>query len=132
MIWPWVSRARLDAAEQKATAAEMARAAVEARIADLSAALENQRHLLAETKEACEQERRKLMDRICRLSGQPPLYEQPAATPEPAASPAKEPDPKTLARILPKTRATFDDVHGAARAAMAAGNFDPDRARIRA
>jgi hypothetical protein len=114
MRWPLVSRARLDAAEawvriaESATAkAEAARELAEARDAALIAAA----NARADT---AEQERRILTDRIAQLSGQPPIYERAVAT---AAAPPESSAP------APKRQISFDDVHEAARTAIANGTF---------
>lgn len=129
MRWPWVSRAKLEAAENLRQHAVQQLAASEVLRQQLALSLEEMREMLKAQKSEAEEERRKLMDRICRLSGQPPLYEV-----TPAAEPVKpEPiDPKALAKALPSAQMTFKSVHDAARSAMANGSFDLEKARIRA
>lgn len=131
MIWHRVSRAQLEAAENLRQAAVQQLAASEVLRQQLALSLEEMRLMLAAQKDESEQERRRLMDRIFRLSGQPPLYEAPAAAAPETAAP-KEPDPKALARMMPTARMTFAGVHKAAQDAMASGNFDVDKARVRA
>ena len=132
MKLPWVRRAALEAAENLRRHALEQLASSEVLRQQLGMHLEEMRSMLAAEKSASEQERRRLMDRVCRLSGQPPLYETEAAAPAPVAAAESKPiDPKVLARVLPSTQVTFKSVHEAARTAMAEGRFDPEIARIR-
>lgn len=66
-----------------------------------------------------EEDRRKFLDRIAQLSGQPPIYEkQPAQFAQPTQDLPEVPQ-----------KLSIDDIHKAARKAMADGTFDLPRGR---
>jgi hypothetical protein len=66
--------------------------------------------------EKCDAERRLLLDRALQLGGQPPLY----AKPEPVIPRPADP---TSTLPPPPVRASFDDVHKAARQAIKDGTY---------
>jgi|GEM_PF-6911395 len=84
MNWPWVKRGMLAAAQKQARWAETALKQAEERVHGLMAQLATAEARTAEL----EAERRKLLDRIVNMAGQPALYEKPAepSTPPPVAS----------------------------------------------
>lgn len=136
MSLPWVSREALRAAEERLNwtekelrAAEEVIAATKAESLLLRVEYDRTKKALAEA----EAERRRLTDRILRLSGQAPLYEAAEPASMVAAMVAASPDVKDLAKAnaLPVAGTTFNGVHSAARKAMADGTFDIAKARPR-
>ena len=126
MRWPWVCRSTMEQAiaREREVQLELAEAAARevtaagARAALAEANARTAEAWLAESKA----ERRTLVDRIVQLSGQPPLYEK---APAPVAqAPAADNAPPV------RTQVKIDDVHAAARAAIADGTFDISKARV--
>lgn len=122
MNLPFVKRIRFDAA---CAQADLLGKAVErlqnerneknSEIAVLRAMVE----LLQKSIAGHEDDRRKFLDRIAQLSGQPPIYEkQPAQSAQPTQDLPEVPQ-----------KLTIDDIHKAARKAMADGTFDLPRGR---
>ena len=111
MKWPWVSQARLDAAESRVQWTEQQLRAAEERLAEAQAAADEQL-------DAAEAERQKLLDRILQLSGQPALY---APAPPQSAEPRAQSTDKAADKgsVLPPARRLVDvsDIHAAFREA---------------
>lgn len=112
MNWPWVSRKALEALEKRADWAEAQLRVAEERLAKER---EASAQVMALVEERAESERQKLFDRIVEMAGQAPIYAKPMEPQAPAPAPSNAP-------AVPQ-RVTFDDVHAAARRAMANGSF---------
>ena len=123
MIWPWVWRSELEAAQAALARMRQELDGARAWSEQISKASrereESLEKILAETADRADQERKVLLDRIVELSGQPALYRKPAET---AAAPGGE-----LPRV--PSRVGFDDVHQAVKAAMRDGTFNIPKAR---
>lgn len=119
MNLPFVSRAQLEAVQEKLAWTERLLRKAEDNLA-LQAVETERRIVRAEEKlREVEEERHKLFDRIAQLSGQPPIYEkQPAQSAQPTQDLPEVPQ-----------KLTIDDIHKAARKAMADGTFDLRRGR---
>lgn len=124
MRWPWT--ARIEAAEQRATAAEFRAISVEELLRraderfDSLTADANRRigDALTERDDA-RADNKLLLDRIVQMSGQPPIF-HPAPT---QATPPAVPTPQISTLPAPETRVSFSDVHNAARKAIKNGDL---------
>lgn len=122
MVWPWVTRKQLEAAESRLrwTEEQLRRKEMEA----------IQMHILAGERAAdalsAREETKLYIDRIVQMSGQPPIF-HPLPMPLGAAeTPKSEPEGPGIAG--PATRLSFDDVHKKARQAIRNGDMDAPKA----
>lgn len=120
MRWPWVSREIVDELKASLTAAENLRQF------DRAALVSSEKLRIAAEERAaqCEAERKLLLDRIVQMTGQPALYEK--AAPQPAVVGAES----AQEAPTPTKLVTFDDVHSAARRALANGTYRPPAGRL--
>lgn len=119
-MFGWVSKAEYEAVKaQQAGAEESGRRHAAAASTMIDQAVEYATQLSKELAEA-KRENRLLIDRIVQMSGQPALFDKTPPAPPPQPAPAPVPV-STLPG--PAARASFDDVHNAARAAIKDGSF---------
>lgn len=123
---PWVGRAELQAAENLRLAAqqmlaqsEVARVKAEDAARDKYDALKELLLITRGELDRSEAERKLLLDRIVQLSGQPAIYQKR----DTAEVRDREQGKPTAVPPMPARRASFDDVHQAAREAIKDGTF---------
>jgi hypothetical protein len=112
MIFPFVSRSELKAAEARAAWAEQQLRLMEQRLIAKEEQLAAERGV-----------QEKLLDRIAQMSGQPPIFEKPGPQ---LVSPLQ---PQSDAPAVP-TKVMIDDIHKTIQQEMKSPNFKAGRGRI--
>ena len=74
MTWPWVSRALLNAADDRALRAEAQLILTESKLAAQAEAFAQAQRILQNQYDAEHADNKILLDRIVQLSGQPPIF----------------------------------------------------------
>jgi len=126
LMFGWLGKSKWDALERHlAEAQESERLLAEKfhQVSEQCRVLQTQLNETIKELEKCDTERRMLLDRTFQLSGQPPLY----AKPEPAVQTRPAEQENSLPG--PPVRASFDDVHAAAKQAIKDGTIKL-RARV--